>query len=421
MIKLGQSRYGKNARPDKTLLSPHLSVVQPALLSKINERQVLRTIQAQGPLSRAEVARHSGISAPTASRAVESLLRAGFLEETDATELARGRPAKRVGLASESSQVLGLVIDADQCRLVSAGLDGKLHDKTPLQFATPAVYADLIARAAEGATAMMNSPGITTLGMAISMPGLIDFRKHRGILSPNVPVTNQHSPSRDLSERLGIECVTIQESHALCLAERRFGNARNLDDFAMLDVSTGVGLGVMSGGQLLTGHSGLAGEIGHITVEIDGRLCGCGNHGCLETVASDAGFTWMVSQRLGRKLTIDEVIEHIVLGKLDAREELRRTCRYLSIGVAAVINLFNPSTLFLHGKLFSADPTLFPCLIEETEKRALPPSFADCRMVQAQGSKRQGAVAAIIEHLTDLVAPDLMTVAHRHEGKSGGW
>jgi N-acetylglucosamine repressor len=174
----------------------------------------------------------------------------------------------------------------------------------------------------------------------------------------------------------------------------------------MLDVGTGVGLGVMSGGRLLTGHSGLAGEVGHLTaVAVGGRPCGCGNHGCLETVASDSALAWAVSQRLGRKLSVDEVIDGLKSGEISAPEELQRTCRYLAVGLAAAVNLFNPSTLFVHGHLFEADPGLFASVVKETGRRALPPSFADCRIVQARGSKRQGAIAAFIEHLTESVVP----------------
>ncbi len=385
----------------------NVSLVQPALLSKINERQVLRALQAQGPLSRAEVARHSGISAPTASKAVESLLRSGLLEEGDAPEIARGRPGRKLRLASSRVQVLGMVIDAEQCRVVSAGLDGKLHEDGFESFATPATYELFIENAVRCATRLMRRSDVATLGMAISIPGLLDSRENRSLLSPNVPLTNQHAPGEDLAYRLGIDCILVQESHALCLAERHFGAARGLDNFAMLDVSTGIGLGVMSGGRLLTGHSGLAGELGHVTVQMDGRPCGCGNRGCLETVASDAALAWLVSQKLSRKITVEETIARIQTGELDLRAELEQTCRYLAIGVAAVINLFNPSTLFVHGKLFAADADLFPCLIDETRRRALPPSFADCRIVQAQGSKRQGAVAAIINHLTNAVVPDM--------------
>ena len=286
----------------------NVSLIQPALLSKINERQVLRALQAQGPLSRAEVARHSGISAPTASKAVESLLRSGLLEEGDAPEPARGRPGKKLQLASSRVQVLGLVIDAEQCRVVCAGLDGKLHDGCIESFSTPATYDALIKTSVHYAKRLMQRTDVATLGMAISIPGLLDSRQNRSLLSPNVPITNQHAPGEALSGHLGIECILVQESHALCLAERHFGAARGLDNFAMLDVSTGIGLGVMSGGRLLTGHSGLAGELGHVTVQMDGRPCGCGNRGCLETVASDAALAWLVGQKLGRKITVEETI-----------------------------------------------------------------------------------------------------------------
>jgi len=383
------------------------SVVQPSLLSRMNERQVLRTIQARGPLSRAEVARHSGISAPTASKAVEALLRAGLLEEGDAPEAMRGRPARKLRLASERAQVLGLVIDADACRLVSAGLDGLLHEARTVSFPTPDTYEALLQTAAEHAERLIDRGGVSTLGMGISMPGLIDGREQRGVLSPNVPLTNGRAPGRDLAERLGIECLVVQESHALCLAERHFGEARGIDDFAMLDMATGVGLGVMCGGRLLKGCSGRAGEIGHITVEPDGRPCGCGNRGCLETVACDAALARAVSRKLGRAVGIEEVLHLAEAGEVSLDEELEWTCRYLAIGIAAVINLFNPSTLFVHGRLFAIREGLFPGVVEEARKRALPPSFAECRIVQARGSKRQGAIAAIIERLTNSVVPEL--------------
>ena len=253
----------------------------------------------------------------------------------------------------------------------------------------------------------MARPGVRTLGVGVTVPGLIDHRRGLDILSPNVHAIDGRSPGRDLGERLGLEFVMVQDQHALCLAERQYGRARGLDDFAMLDVSTGVGMGVMSGGRLLQGYSGFAGEIGHITVDADGRLCGCGNRGCLETVASDSARAWRVSRRLGRPVDIDEVIRLVRSGELDPDEECREVIHYLAIGLAAVINIFNPSTLFIHGQIFDADEGLFGRVLDETRKRALAPSFADCRIVRARGSKRQGAVASIIQHLIDSVVPEL--------------
>lgn len=384
------------------------SLVRPGLLSKMNERQVLRAIQTHGALSRAEVARRSGITPPTVSKAVEALISAHFLEEHE-PEAGFGRPAKKLRLATTNIQVLGLVIDAGECRVVSTGLDGIISIERTRAFPTPDSYESLIEQAVRHLHHFLKRAGVKTLGIGICLPGLVDYRQNRGLLSPNVPITNEHSPLHDIENRLGVPCVLVHELRALCLAERYFGNARGLDDFAMLDVSTGVGLGVMSGGRLLSGQSGLAGEIGHITVDIHGRRCGCGNTGCLETVACDSALAYMCSQKLGRRVNIHEVVELAKTGAYVPNEELETLVSYLSVGVAAVINLFNPSSLFLHGKLLEIDSALFPRIIAETRKRALRPSFDECQIVQAQGSKRQGAVAAIIEHLIDSLVPQTMT------------
>ncbi len=393
----------------------HRSPVQPNLLSKLNERQVLRTLLHQGPASRADLVRLTGMAPPTVSKAVDNLLLSGHLEENEPAA-AFGRPAKRLGLAARHTQVLGLVIDAEHCRIVAAGLDGQIDARHTREFPTPATYAALIAEASGLATLLMQRANITTLGIGISIPGLVDYRQQQGVLSPNVPMTNGQRPGHDLktalekalgSELTGLECALVQEEHALCLAERCFGSARGLDDFAMLDVSTGVGLGVVSSGRLLLGRSGLAGEIGHITVDIRGRRCGCGNLGCLETVACDSALAWQISQRLGRRVSIEEVLTLHHNGELgfDLKAELETLSEYLAVGIAAVINLFNPASLCVHGRLFELDDTLFAKVVRQTRERALAPSFADCQIVQARGSKRQGAVAAIVEHLFDALMP----------------
>ena len=193
----------------------------------------------------------------------------------------------KLRLATATAQVLGIVIDVNRCSVVASGLDGEICEDRTHRVETLARYQDLIDALVKQARALMARPGVRTLGVGVTVPGLIDHRRGLDILSPNVHVIDGRSPGRDLGERLGIDCIMIQDQHALCMAERYYGRAKGLDDFAILDVSSGVGMGVMSGGRLVRGHSGFAGEIGHITVEPKGRPCGCGNRGCLETVASD--------------------------------------------------------------------------------------------------------------------------------------
>jgi predicted NBD/HSP70 family sugar kinase len=380
---------------------------QHAYLAKINERHLLRVIREHGPRSRADLVRETGLSAPTVSKAAASLLNARLLEEDKGNGTALGRPAPKLRLATDKVQVLGMVIDIGRCSVVASGLDGELREERTRRFETVDHYDELIDALVKRARVLMARPGVRTLAVGVTVPGLIDHRRNLDVLSPNLHVIDGRSPGRDLGERLNLECVMIQDQHALCMAERSFGKARGLDDFAILDVSSGVGLGVMSGGRIVRGHSGFAGEIGHITVAPNGVRCGCGNRGCLETVASDTALARRVGQRLGRQIDIDEIIRLARSGELDLEKDCKEVVAYLAIGLATVINVFNPSTLFIHGQLFDADDDLFARVLDQTSKRALAPSFADCQIIRARGSKRQGAVAGVIQYLMDSVVPEL--------------
>ncbi|MFO0881003.1 MAG: ROK family transcriptional regulator [Gemmataceae bacterium] len=379
---------------------------QTSLLGKMTERVLPGLAKRAIPLSRAEVSRESGLSAPSVSRAVTALLRAGLVEETSQPQPTGGRPANLLRLACKSAQVLGISVDVDRCCLVSAGLDGEPHDD-PIEFPTPTTYPDLIASLARQSRQLMHRGNLSTLGIGLSLPGLVDYRIGQSLLSPNLAITNGKTPALDLSRKLGMDVLLLQESHALCLAEQYHGEARDLLDFAMLDIHTGLGLGVVSGGRLLTGHSGVAGELGHVTVEPNGKRCGCGNIGCLETVANDTSLAWRVSRRLGRPVTIDEVIHLAQASHHDFSGELADVCRYLAIAVAAVLNLFNPRRLFVHGRLFEVDPSLFSRLIDLVSRRALRPCFEECRIVRATAKKHQGALAGIIQHLTSVLPPTI--------------
>jgi N-acetylglucosamine repressor len=368
-------------------------------------RRVLELLQSSGPSTRAELTRLSGISAPTVSKAVGALLESGLVEEGEAPPAALGRPGTVLRLARDGAQVLGVVLDARRCTVVAASLDSAIRDDSVLTFATPRTYLGLIDAVADAATTLMQRPDVRTLSLGMSIPGLINRRQQRAVFSPNLHVTDGHSPDRDLSRRLEINCVMHQETHALCLGERMYGGSESLDDFAMLEISTGLGLGVFSGGRLMEGHSGLAGELGHITVVPDGRLCGCGNRGCLETVATDSALARAVSERLGRTIDIEEVARRVRSGELRADEELRPVCEYLAIAIAAAVNLFNPATLFVHGRLFDVQDGLFEQVCELTRRRALGPSLADCRILRTRATKPQGAVAAAIQHLLSALGP----------------
>jgi predicted NBD/HSP70 family sugar kinase len=318
---------------------------------------------------------------------------------------ALGRPGRLVRMAAETAAVLGVVIDATTCCVVATGLDGRVDDNRTRRFATPASYGRLLERIARECRALLTGTTARVLGIGISVPGLVNERAEEIICSANIHILDKRNPARDLESRLGVPCVLLQENEGLCLAERLYGDARGLADFAMLEVADGLGLGVMSGGTLLTGHSGMAGELGHITVAPDGIRCGCGNRGCLETLATDVALVRLVSEQEGRPLDVAAVDRLLAERPADFAPHVATVTEYLAITIATVVNIFNPTALFVHGKLLAGSPDRFAKVLERVRQRALTASLADCMITTTKLSKRKGAVAGIIHHLTQAWAP----------------
>ena len=384
-----------------------VSPIQPKLLSKINERLVLRLIQDRGPSTRSEMSKSMGITFPTVAKAVSSLLDLKLLEEIEDTSSGPGRPAKRLSLAYENSQVIGVTLSGSECSVVTSGLNGIIHEDRTLSFPNPAAYDSLLVDITSRVKQITSRNGIATLGVGISVPAIIDYREQRVVLSANLPWINDKTIGKDLQALLGHECVIVHDSHALCLSERLHGKAKSISNFAMLDLSIGIGLGMVVDGRFLTGASGFAGELGHISVVHNGELCHCGKRGCLETVASEWALVEKMSLLLRRPIEIDEILDMARSGNNQVLLELEKMCEYLAIGVAHVINIVNPEAFYVGGKVFSRYPELLDLLVKKTELLVLSPSFSACEFAHASGDLSDGTVATVINYLTDSLVPNL--------------
>jgi predicted NBD/HSP70 family sugar kinase len=377
----------------------NLSPVQPQLLSRINEALVLRAIRQHGPSTRGELSQHMGVTFPTVAKAVGTLIDARLLEEFDDVVSGPGRPAKRLRLSKERTQIVGLTVDVKACEIAAAGFDGVLRENSRQSFATPDTYEKLLDTIAERVKEL-NGGEMSILSIGISVVGLVDYRQQEIRFAASLPFLNGKQLGRDVSQRTGADCVLVHDAHALCLAEYVYGEASELDSFVVLDMCTGIGMGVMVNNVFLTGHSGYAGEMGHIPVVANGSLCRCGRRGCLETVASEWALVDRMSQALGRPVEFDEVMTLALEGDKTVRAELNRVCKYLAMALAHVVNLFDPQCVFVNGRLFDELPWLRDHLVNKARQLALEPAFADCRFLPTSGTHLLGAVATGISAVT---------------------
>lgn len=375
------------------------SPVQPQLLSRINEAFVLRAIRQHGPATRGELSQHMGVTFPTVAKAVASLLDARLLEEFDDAMTGPGRPAKRLRLSRENSLVVGVTVDVLTCEVAAAGFDGVVREGTQQSLPTPQSYEKLLAAIVERVESL-RTEGVPILCVGVSVVGLVDYRRQEIRLAANLPFLDGKKLGHDLGQRLGADCALVHDSHALCLAEHVYGEASNLDSFAVLDMCTGIGLGVMVNHLFLTGHSGFAGEMGHIPIVPNGRQCHCGRRGCLETVASEWAFLERVSERLEREVDFAEAMALALKGDKRVRSELNRLCKYLAIAIAHIVNLFDPQCVFVTGRLFDELPWLRDHLVSRARLVALEPAFANCRFLPTSGTHLMGAIATAISAVT---------------------
>lgn len=246
----------------------------------------------------------------------------------------------------------------------------------------------------------------TLRGIGIGVPGIIDMRTGMLRESPNLPGWADYPVHREIERRLKTPVILENDANAAALGEKWLGAARQVDDMAMLTLGTGVGGGIVLGGRVWHGMTGMAGEIGHVTVEPAGAQCNCGNRGCLEQYASATAVMRMTSEAivagataLAQASTADpefsskSVYNLAVQGNEDARKIFRRVGRALGIVLADMVNVLNLPMYVIGGGVSSAWDAFAPSLLEEVQKR----SMVYAATASSQPLKDSGGAAANVE------------------------
>jgi glucokinase len=222
------------------------------------------------------------------------------------------------------------------------------------------------------------------LGIGVGVPGIIDMQT--GLLreSPNLPGWADYPVRAEIERRLKTVVILENDANVAALGEKWLGAARDYSDMAMLTLGTGVGGGLVLGGRIWRGANGMATEFGHITVEPEGHLCGCGNHGCVEQYASATAVVRMAREAaagnagsaLARAAGSDpefsakSIYNLAIQGDEDARRVFREAGRYLGIALAGLINSLNLPIYVIGGGASSAWDAFAPALFEELRRRS---------------------------------------------------
>ena len=223
------------------------------------------------------------------------------------------------------------------------------------------------------------------LGIGIGVPGIIDMQT--GLLreSPNLPGWANYPVRAEIERRLKTIVILENDANVAALGEKWLGAAKDFSDVAMLTLGTGVGGGLVLGGKIWRGANGMAGEFGHTTVEPEGQLCGCGNHGCLEQYASATAVVRMAREAIANhgasalaraahadpEFSAKSIYNLAIQGDEDARRIFRYVGRCLGIVLSSLVNSLNLPIYVIGGGASSAWDAFSPSIFEELRRRSI--------------------------------------------------
>ena len=335
-------------------------------LKAYNEAGILDLIRKKQSVSRADLSKDTGLSPTAIGVIVSSLLDKGYIHETGTGESKGGRKPVMLELKPDSYYSVGLDIDVESIEFVLTDITGRLvqEGSVPLNVNTA---EGAVAASESCVTGIMERYSISRermLGIGISVPGMVDSISHRVVLAPNLG-WEEEDPAGMLKERLQLPVFMENEAMSSAICENWIGACQKASNFVCVNIKSGIGAGIFTGGMPYRGTGGSAGEVGHIVVDENGPRCGCGNYGCLETMASTGRIIEkarkMVRQGVVSSLNDYENVDSMSLENIVAAARagdgaamnlLDETARYLGIALSNLVNTLNPSRIVL-GKDFT--------------------------------------------------------------------
>lgn len=369
-------------------------------------RGVLRLIWEERRISRADIARTTGLSRSTVTELVDALLTTGLVAETGVGPSRGGRPPIVLEFQDAAGCLLGVDMGAAHVSVALTDLRGEvlawehvLHPVRTDPEGTRRLIADLCARCLASRTGSRRR----LVGIGIAVPSPVD-PEHPDQLSEIVlPDWKGRTGFKSVAQRFKVPLLVDNDANLGALAERWWGAGRGIDDFAYVKVATGVGGGHFVGGRIYRGATGVAGEIGHMAIDPQGKPCICGLRGCLATlVGAPALVDRAVELRarhpksvLGRtRPTMEEVEDAALAGDPLGLQVVQEAAGHLGIAIAGLLNLMNPKLVIISGGLARLGDLLLDPLRDVILNRTLVSSRIAANVTTSELGPRSIAIGA---------------------------
>ncbi|MEV1045782.1 ROK family transcriptional regulator [Streptomyces sp. NPDC049916] len=355
-------------------------------------------------VTRAEIARRTGLARSTVSQRVDALIAHGFVDEGSDAPSTGGRPPRRLALRIHGHAIAGVDIGASHCRVGLLDVSGNLlvAREDPLTIAdgpeTVLGHVERTLRALLEAADVKASRTLRAIGVGV--PGPVEFSSGRPVDPPIMPGWHHYPIPGFFEERFGVRALVDNDVNAMALAEQRRAFPDTLH-LLYLKVGTGIGCGIVADGRIHRGARGSAGDIGHIRVGERDEPCRCGNSGCLEAVAGGAALAEQLRDVGLEAAGSLDIVQLVREGNPDAVRMVREAGRAVGEVLSGLVNFFNPETVVVGGALAAVHDQLLAGIREAVYRRSSPLATDVLRIEPSRIGENAGAIGAgtlAIEH-----------------------
>lgn len=337
----------------------------------INRRIVLNLVRTRQPISRADLARVSGLQRSTISLIVEQLMQENWVLEGPTGRLPRGRRPTYLHLNDERV-IVGVDVRPSQITVALADANGRFASQEVMD--TPADAQTAIDWMVASVRRIIGSCGRKKVeGVGISVPGRFDTATERLVFAPNLKWRDVDIRG-PIARATGLDVAVENAANACVLAAVWFDRPEDVTDMVVVTVSEGIGAGILANGQLVHGFGGMAGEFGHVPVDPSGPPCGCGSRGCWEVFASNRAAVRYYREATGGK---DRVTFGELLGRADHGDEaaagaLDQMAHHLGRGMRMIVAGVAPQRIVVIGDLTRSWRRFGPVIEAEVQAQVLP-------------------------------------------------
>ncbi len=397
----------------------------PKVVKEINEEIIIDILKKKEPVSRAEIAKITGLSRATVSSIVNRLIDTGLIKETgrDKAKSNGGRRPILLELNPEAFYIIGVDLGTNNIVAVVTNLEAEIKSKVKIPTEVYKGLAGVLENIERAITEAISTSGIEKteiIGIGMAVAGLIDTQKGEVIFSPNFSWSNV--PIKELvEERLNIPTYIDNCTRVMALGEITFGSAQGKQNLLYINVGYGVGSAIVIGGKVYSNIS----EIGHIPVMEDGPKCGCGKRGCLEAVASgsaleakankilEEGTTTLIRKICDeeqKRVTAEIIAKAAEKGDPIAIKIFEEAGWYLGKGIAIAVNLLSPELVIIGGGVSQAGEILFQHVRQGFKHYAMEDLAKNIKIIPSGLGLDAGVIGAIALVLKNTISGPMIVL-----------